>query len=380
MSHGRYRSPRGTRRHVLAATLLLAGITAPLTSRAAQSGATVIRLGSPVEIAGEGATATGGHVEITAGGVYELSGQVADGQVEVNAPDADVELVLAGVDITSRDGPAILVRDAGNASVTLAPGSTNRVEDGGDTDFDAAIAADVSLTFGGEGALEVVGTQNEGIASSMHLTFTGGDIHVQAVEDGLNANNDDVSVITISGGTLFVETETGDGIDSNGTITITGGQVTTQGAMADMNGGLDADGAVTIEGGEVIATGARNSVPVAVSQQQSLLLQFDQAQAAQTLIVIRDSAGKDVLVFAPAIAFQQLIVSDARISADEVYTYSTGGTAEGEATNGRYASATDPGTEVRTVTTASLDEARNRRGPGGPPPDGAAPAEGEPAA
>jgi hypothetical protein len=297
-------------------------------------------------------------VRISAGGVYEISGVWGDGQIEVDAPGADVEVILQSVQISSSDGPVILVRDAGTATLTLAPDSINRLDDGGGTDASAVIAADVSLTIGGEGTLYVLGTQHEGIESSRHLTFTGGDIRVWAVDDGINANNDDVSEITITGGFLYVESETGDGIDSNGTITITGGQVMTLGAMEDRSGGLDADGDVTIDGGEVIATGARLSVPVAASEQQSLLLQFDQTQDAGTLVVIQDAAGEDVLVFAPVIPFRELLVSDPIISAEETYNVYVDGVPEGDAVNSRYAAATDPGELVGTVTTASLDEAR----------------------
>jgi hypothetical protein len=339
-------------RNGLVAALLLAGTLTPLSAFAAQPAPTAITLGEQVSIEGEGASASGGHVQITAGGVYEVSGELADGQLEIDAPGDEVEVILQGAEITSSDGPAILVRDAGAATLTLAAGTENRVEDGGDTDFDAAIAADVSLTIGGEGALDVVGNQNEGIASSMHLTFTGGDIHIWAVEDGINANNDDVSEITITGGTLFVETDAGDGIDSNGTITITGGQVTSFGSMANKNGGLDADGDITIDGGEVIATGARQPAAAPASAQQSLLLEFDGTQKADTLVVIRDAAGADVLAFAPSISFRQVLVSDPRISAEETYSVYTGGTAEGEAINGRYAAVSDPGELIGTVTTA----------------------------
>lgn len=339
---------QATRRRLLAAALLL-GVAMPLPTFAAQPAPTLIRLGETVAIEGNGASASGGQIAITAGGVYEVSGTLADGQVEVNAPGSDVEIILRGAQIHSSDGPAILVREAGTATLTLAAGTTNRLEDGGDTEFDAALAADASLTIGGEGALEVIGNQKEGIASSMHLTFTGGDIHVWAVEDGINANNDDVSEITISGGTLFVETEAGDGIDSNGTITISGGRVTTLGAMADRNGGLDADGAVTINGGEVIATGARLSVPVAASAQPSLLLQFGQAQEAGTLVVIQNASGENLLVFAPANPFQQLLVSDPRIVAGETYSIFTGGTGDGDAVNGRYVAAREAGEPVGTI-------------------------------
>ena len=356
--------PNASRRGIMLTALLLAGALAPFPAFSARPAPTVITLGNKVDIEGDGATAAAGHVQITAGGVYEVSGELADGQIEVDAPDADVEVILAGATIVSSDGPAILFRDAGSAALTLAPGTENRVEDGGDTDFDAAIAANLSLTIGGDGALEVRGIQNEGIASSMHLTFTGGDIHVWAVEDGVNANNDDVSEITITGGTLVVETETGDGIDSNGTITITGGDVTTLGAMADRNGGLDADGAITIDGGKVIATGARQPAPAEASLQQSLLLQFDQTQDADTLIVIQDPSGNDLFVFAPATPFRQLLVSDPVISPGETYSVYLGGTAEGDAVDGRYAAASNSGEFAGTVTTASLDVARQERGPG----------------
>lgn len=344
--------------------------TAPVTS---------ITLGDEIAIDGPGAEASADGVTITAGGAYRLIGTLADGTIDVTTPDAAVELILAGASITNADGPAILFRDAASATVTLEAGTTNALADGGDTDFDAALSSDASLTIRGEGDLLVEGNQNEGIASTMHITIEGGSIRVRAVEDGLNANNDDVSEITITGGYLFVETETGDGIDSNGTITITGGTVISLGALADANGGLDADGAVTIDGGTVIATGARLALPVAESAQSSIVVTFDTTQAAGALAVIRDEAGEDLLVFAPSIDYQQLLFSDAAIAEGVTYTVFSGGAAAGEAVDGlSTAPPANPGTEITTVTTESIAEARMRGGgpppgEGGPPPDAAPP-------
>ena len=118
--------------------------------------------------------------------------------------------------------------------------------------------------------------------------------------------------------------------------------MTSLGAMADRNGGLDADGDITIDGGEVIATGARQPVPAADSSQHSLLLQFDQTQDADTLVVIQDSFGNNLLVFAPSSPFRQLLVSDPRISAEETYNVFVGGVGDGEPVNGRFAAASTP--------------------------------------
>ncbi len=141
---------------------------------------------------------------------------------------------------------------------------------------------------------------------------------------------------------------------------------------------IDGEGAAVSELGVVIATGARLSVPVATSAQASVVVTFGAPQAADTLVVIRNQDGEDVLVFAPAIAYQQLLYSDAGLADDVTYTVYSGG--EGEAGDGRFtAPVMNPGTEVTTITTESVEEARLRRpggpppGEGGPPPDAAAP-------
>jgi hypothetical protein len=175
---------------------------------------------------------------------------------------------------------------------------------------------------------------------------------VHAVEDGLNANTDYLSHIYIAGGHLFIEAETGDGIDSNGSLTITGGTIISQAALVDYSGGLDADGPVTINGGIVIATGTFNASPVEDSAQRSILVTYGHTQAAGTLVVIRDQTGHDILAFAPSMDYEQLLFSNVTITEGETYTVYSGGTGTGEAVDGLYwAQAADPGTEVMRVTT-----------------------------
>jgi hypothetical protein len=324
----------------------------PAPRGAAQAALTTISLGETIAIDGEGAAAGDRGVIISSAGTFRFNGTLADGMIYVSAPGAAVELILAGASVTNSDGPAIMVSDAEATTVTLEAGTSNTLTDGGDTEFDAALFSTPPLTIRGEGELTVAGNQEEGIESPMHVFIEGGTIRVHAVEDGLNANTDDLSQIHITGGHLFVESETGDGIDSNGSLTITGGTVISQGASVNNSGGLDADGPVTVDGGIVIATGAYIYSPVQDSAQRSILVAYGHTQAAGTLVVIRHDFGHDMLVFRPSIDYEQLLFSDAGITEGETYTVYTGGTPTGEAVDGLYfVQAADPGTEVMRVTT-----------------------------
>lgn len=341
----------------LATALAGALLVAPLAGAQSASdfqGAPTIDLSST-----DGAT-------ITEAGAYVLTGSLSNGSVVVRAPGAAVTLVLDGVDIANSSGPAILFEDVAEAAVVLAEGSSNVLTDGGASELDAALYSAASLTIAGGGALEVHATY-EGISSTMHITIAGGTLRVYAEEDGINANNDGVSQIAVTGGYLYVETETGDAIDSNGTITVSGGTVIAVGAMADGNSGLDADGAVTITGGTVIATGGSMMGSLATSDQQAVVVSYQGTQAAGTLAVLRDAAGADVLAFAPARAYQQLLYSSADLTAGATYTVYAGGVGSGEAVDGLFQAVSDPGTEVGTVTAGS---GQGGRGPGGMGPGG----------
>ena len=66
----------------------------------------------------------------------------------------------------------------------------------------------------------------EGLDTELHLTINSGNITIKSQDDGINVNEDDVSVLTINGGTLKLYAglgEEGDGIDSNGFVTVNGG-------------------------------------------------------------------------------------------------------------------------------------------------------------
>ena len=347
-------------------------------SSQSQASETVITLSEDgVDIQGTGAAAlVDGTVNITAGGVYRLAGAL-EGGVVVNAPEQAVELILAGAEIHNPDGAAILFQDAGEALVTLAAGSANALSDGGDSEYDGALYSVPSLTIAGDGALEVTGNREEGIATELHLTIDGGTISVASMDDGFNANNDGVSVITINGGDIRIDAG-GDGIDSNGSLTINGGRVLAMSATGDMSGGLDCDGELLINGGVVMATGASSTMPAEGSAQRSLALNLSQAQEAGTLVQILE--GEELLAaFAPAREYSQVLYSAPELQEGVEYTVLTGGTGSGEdeALAGVYEEA-QGGQEQGAVTTQSVEENRGAGGPGGPAGERPEPPEGEP--
>ena len=213
-------------------------------------------------------------VRINAPGTYRLSGKLSAGQIAVDLgegakddPNALVTLVLDGLDISCEAAPAIIfyhVYESGEpdgpagANVVLAEGTQNYVNGSHTEEYDGAFYSRVSMTIGGEGRLEIRG-DNEGLCSELHLTIDSGEICVWSGNDGINANADGESVITVNGGMVCVEvtgeTGEGDGIDSNGSILIKGGIVEAFACGTSQDSGLDADMGILISGGIVIATG-----------------------------------------------------------------------------------------------------------------------------
>lgn len=129
---------------------------------------------------------------------------------------------------------------------------------------DDGIHCDRTLNIGAagtDGPVINIAKSYEGLEGA-DLTIYSGNVTVHAEDDGLNAANSDLGnypfTLTIAGGTVYIDTATGDGIDSNGTLTISGGNVQVYGTSNGDNAPLDSDGAFTITGGTVFAVGAGN--------------------------------------------------------------------------------------------------------------------------
>ena len=86
-------------------------------------------------------------------------------------------------------------------------------------------------------------------------------------------------------------------------------------------------------------------------------MRYTATQAANTLVAIQE-AGRPILTFAPAVAYQSLLYSAAGLADNAPYEVYTGGSATGEVVDGLYTNAQyTPGSLVATVTTASANDA-----------------------
>ena len=293
-------------------------------------------------------------VHITQPGTYRISGKLSAGQIAVDlGEDAAgnhkkvVTLILDNADITCRVAPAVIfynVYECGNpddpqadvdtapagANVILAPGSINNIVGShvakiykpetvidGNTDdakklhkYDAAFYSRMSMNIGGEGCLNIT-ADNEGLDSELHLTINGGEIYIESGNDGINTNEDGVSVTTINGGKLTIhvtgETGEGDGIDSNGWLVINGGEVRASACAISGDAGIDSDMGIQINGGTVCATG--NMLDrIDEGGQTHAVFTFAQRQEPGTY-TLKNAQGDVVIEYAASNAFQYLILS-----------------------------------------------------------------------
>ena len=312
-------------------------------------------------------------VTITQPGVYRLTGQLSRGQIFVDlgedaktAPDAVVTLILDNADVTCTVAPAIFFyrvyecdtqwvaydegeadgytassvvdTSAAGANVILAAGSENnitgshvaRIYKEGTTKklhkYDGAFYSRMSMNIDGDngddsGVLNIV-ADNEGLDSELHLTIHGGTIHIESQDDGINTNEDNVSVTTVNGGVLTVNAglgEEGDGIDSNGYLTINGGTIWTMSNDRSPDGGIDADEAITINGGTLYAFGTRNDAADSASAQPYMELSFASTLPAGSVITVTDEDGNTVWEAETRKTCQSVTLSAPELALDTMY-------------------------------------------------------------
>jgi len=216
----------------------------------------VVLDGRNIEVAGEGAEATDGNLIISGEGTYVISGVLDDGQIIVDAGDADkIRIVLNGASITCADNAAIYIKAADKVFITVAEGTENTLEDGAEyvlddeNNVDGVIFSKEDLTINGSGTLNINGNYQHGIASNDDLVITGGNMNITAVRDALNGKD----CVKIKDGILNLSVLEGNGIQSKN------GDDTTKGYVYICGGGINitkcSEGiegtAIVIEGGTI---------------------------------------------------------------------------------------------------------------------------------
>ncbi len=288
-------------------------------------------------------------VTITQAGTYRLSGKLSMGQIAVDLgkkakddPEAVVTLILDNVDVKCTVAPALIFYNvyecdrewvaydndenpdyqasalvdtsAAGANVVVAAGSVNsftgshvaRIYKEGTTKklhkYDGAFYSKMSMNINGDdgddsGVLNII-ADNEGLDSELHLTINGGTVNIHAQDDGINTNEDFVSVTTVNGGKLTVDAgngSEGDGIDSNGYLVINGGEVWTMANERTPDGGIDADSPILINGGTLYAFGTRNDAADSeASEQPYMELSFASTLPARSKVELKDPDGTTV--------------------------------------------------------------------------------------
>lgn len=300
-------------------------------------------------------------VHITKAGTYSLSGKLSQGQIAVDLGEkakedknAVVTLILNNIDITCTVAPAVIfynVYECGDsdaekatkdvdtakagANVIISKGTTNtvngayvekiykpdtlvfnenktEVEDAKKLHkYDGAFYSKMSMNINGEGTLNI-NAENEGLDSELHLTINGGVININSGNDGINTNEDNVSVTTVNGGEVNIvcngKTGEGDGIDSNGWLVINGGKVTASACATSGDAGIDSDKGIHINGGTVIA-GGNMLDRIEDGGQTYAVFSFPSRQDGKTPIVLKDKNKKTVAELKPQNACQILIYS-----------------------------------------------------------------------
>ena len=200
---------------------------------------------------------------------------------------------------------------------------------------DDGVHADSDLTVSG-GSVEI--TQCYEGLEGQTITVSNGDIRIKSSDDGFNAaggndnsqqggfgggdpfTSDDSAMITVSGGKIYINAD-GDGFDSNGSASMSGGEMYIDGPTNSGNGALDFGGEFVITGGTLIAAGASGMAecPAESSTQTTIQVEVG-SQSGGSELSVKDSSGKEIISYAPAKAYENVVISSPELRQGETYT------------------------------------------------------------
>lgn len=156
-----------------------------------------------IKLNGNSATSTSNAVEISGStvtikdeGTYIVSGTLNDGIIIVNADTTDKpQIVLNGVNITSKTSAPLYILECDKAVVTLADGTENILKNGGtfttidENNIDGAVFSKQDLSFNGTGALTITSPAGHGIVCKDDLVLASGEYSITSASHGIDAND-----------------------------------------------------------------------------------------------------------------------------------------------------------------------------------------------
>ena len=203
---------------------------------------------------------------------------------------------------------------------------------------DDGIHADAGVVISGGNV--TISESYEGI-EGLSIDIAGGEISITASDDGLNAagGNDGSGMegtkrdsfasivgayITISGGKVYINAS-GDGIDSNGDVMVSGGETYLSGPTNNGNSSLDYNGTGIVTGGIFAAAGSSGmGQNFDSSSIQGVIMITLDPQEAGTQIVLKDSAGTELLSWQASKEYSSILVSCPEIEKGGSYTLAAG--------------------------------------------------------
>ncbi|MEA5027036.1 MAG: carbohydrate-binding domain-containing protein [Erysipelotrichaceae bacterium] len=180
-------------------------------------------------------------ITINRAGTYVFTGTLSDGQIIVEATsDEDVRIVLNNVNIYSSDSAPIYIKQAQDATITLAEGSINYLSDStvytldSDEEPTATIFSKDDLKINGTGTLNITANYNNAIQSKDDLFILSGTINITAVDDGIVGKDS----VRIAAGIITVNAQK-DAIKSTNASDTTKGYILINGGEFNLTSGGD---------------------------------------------------------------------------------------------------------------------------------------------
>ena len=233
---------------------------------------------------------------------------------------------------------------------------------------DDGIHATTDITFE-SGDISITKSE-EGVEGKL-ITVNSGNISVVSSDDGFNgtagvkSEQNDGSYISINGGTVIINSTTGDALDSNGSIAMKSGTVILHGPKSSPEVAVDCNGTFNLSGGFLVASGPSSQMfegPSSSSSQKSVMLVFRSSNAASTIFNLQDSNGKSLVTFKPARAYSTMIFSSSELVSGQTFSVYTGGSTTGNGAGGLYTGGTYSGGNLRqtisvseTITSATIN-------------------------
>ena len=190
--------------------------------------------------------------EINKGGVYNLSGEIQNGQIYIDTKD-NVKLVLNNVRITNNNGPAIMVENADLVYIELKENSINYLTDGTNYTLDeneepnATIFSKDNLVIDGLGKLIIKANYKDAIASKDNLKIVDGIFEIESKDDAIRGKDslviEDGEFNIVAGGDAIKTTNDTD--EFLGYIIIKNGNYN----LISENDGIQAETDILIENG-----------------------------------------------------------------------------------------------------------------------------------